>query len=90
MTNLAVGRFDSILVRLKGSTAARASRKDWFRFHTGSIKSATFILTQQRGENQFRFHTGSIKRTLNGRTFRGVDLSFDSILVRLKAQNPDR
>ena len=54
-----------------------------FRFHTGSIKRSTFNALMYP-TNEFRFHTGSIK-SLPFRTISdGKDLSFDSILVRLK------
>ena len=79
------GRFDSILVRLKGGLSGYSDSvchiKREFRFHTGSIKRS---VTRWAGlvDSVFRFHTGSIKRThtLCDR----LSFSFDSILVRLK------
>ena len=54
--------FDSILVRLKeGKTAFWLTTAQRFRFHTGSIKSAT-VRERKKDWPGFRFHTGSIKR----------------------------
>ena len=54
-----------------------------FRFHTGSIKSATRVENQTLSPEEFRFHTGSIKSQMGKRC--NLDgTGFDSILVRLK------
>ena len=80
-------RFDSILVRLKGTTRTTTlTPRPEFRFHTGSIKSNA---TQQAKflAIEFRFHTGSIKREALRAARTLTFSSFDSILVRLKVRN---
>ena len=75
--------FDSILVRLKAclqsSTIMHSAE---FRFHTGSIKSPWE--RENLLAETFLFHTGSIKRPDDCRDSYHVEVSFYSILVRLK------
>ena len=57
---------------------------NWFRFHTGSIKSA-WIRRKTRSSRRFRFHTGSIKSRPSHSVRALLAMQgFDSILVRLK------
>ena len=74
--------FDSILVRLKVRTELSRIGKDKFRFHTGSIKSQTYIYRAV-----FGVCFDSILVRLKGieiEKHTGTLICFDSILVRLK------
>ena len=57
--------------------------QELFRFHTGSIKRSRNT-PDQTGAELFRFHTGSIKSYRENPNLHVTEISFDSILVRLK------
>ncbi len=52
--------FNSIVVRLKGSTIVRTTSQNIFQFHCGAIKSAVAVTTSC-AEPSFQFHCGAIK-----------------------------
>ena len=63
----------------------RVCREFRFQFHTGSIKRRNDVsLTGAPGSARFQFHTGSIKSALTPPQRQPTQLSFNSILVRLK------
>ena len=81
--------FDSILVRLKVHNR-RHSHRLRSRFDSILVRLKGVLSTYFKGViYQFRFHTGSIKRQPQADT-NTTSISFDSILVRLKAHsNPN-
>ena len=74
------------MVRLKAQPKIKGfDCGDEFQFHNGSIKSIKGIMLEAKIA-KFQFHNGSIKRLVKKRALWCFRLSFNSTMVRLKAE----